>query len=412
MPQLNIKIPDRHMRLFQENFVFCILYGGRDSAKTGSFIRYIVTNAMRDKINVLCVREYQSSIPRSVYKELKTFIDENNLSPNHFTIKHDKIVGANGSEMIFAGIARDPMSIKGIPDIDICFIEEAEALSEDSWDILLPTLYKNPKVKILVAFNPKERMSATYQKLIVNSEFLPSPLIKIHTNYDDNPFLSPLSKRAIELMRLKDYARFEHIYLGKPLDMDESVIFKDCFKVERMELSRLLPTRYGLDFGFSPDPLAFVKIVIVDKDTLYIDKEIYAVGLLPSQIKKRILSVCPEAINQLIYADSSRNDTIAELCNDGLRVKGAVKGKGSIESGIEFLKGKKIIINPDCANTRFEFYNYKLKQDKVTGEIVPIPVDKNNHIIDCCRYAMNDEITSVRRRLNVSNSVLRMFGVV
>jgi phage terminase large subunit len=406
--KLSLEIPDKLQPLFTEHYVIAVLFGGRSSGKTATIIRLLLVEGIKNKIFVLCCREYQASIEDSVYRELKRSIFDFDLF-SHYTVKHDRIVGKNGTEFVFKGIARDPFSLKGIPKIDFCFAEEAETFSKESWDILLPTLYKTSTTKLLLAFNPREEQSDTYQRFVVNSHALPQPVLKININYTDNPFLNELALQDIEQTKKYDYAKYEHIYLGQPLNISEAVVYKGCFEVvDDCDIPSLAEVKVGLDFGYSPDPLAVLKIFVIDSNTIYIEKEIYENKVLPSQIRNKINKIMPEVMNKVIWADSARNDSIAELNQQGMRVKPSIKGKGSIESGIEFLRGKKILVNKQCSNTIFEFYNYKLKVDK-NGTILPEAEDKHNHALDALRYSFSEEIAALKRKLKMGAAVVNRF---
>jgi phage terminase large subunit len=406
---LNIEVPEKLLYIWQP-YRYKILYGGRSSGKTATAIRYLITRAMQGKCKILCTREFQSSIATSTYAELKDFIYTYNLSPKFFDVKHDRILSSNGSEFIFKGLARDIMQIKSIPNIDICFVEEAETIDEHLWDILIPSI-RSANSEIIICFNPRERQSATYQRFIETPQ--KDNELRIEINYPDNPFNSETILNEIETLRINNYAKFEHIYLGKVLDMTEDVIFKGHFKVENIPIKYLsqggywhienqrINMKYGIDFGFSVDPAAFVELCFLDKDTIYIHREIYETKLLPSKYIYKIKKELPESINKKWYGDNSRPDTIAELEQLGLSIEGAEKGKGSIESGIEYLLGKNIIINPSCTNMIYEAYNYRYKTDKNTGNITTDIIDANNHLWDAIRYALCNEIQAVRKGISI-----------
>jgi phage terminase large subunit len=338
---------------------------------------------------------------------------------DYFTIKHDVIIGINGSEFIFKGLARDIYSIKSMYDLDYCFVEEAENIDANTWNVLIPTLREEGS-EILIAFNPKDKTSETYQRFV---EHTPQNAIKIKINYTDvKSFLSQTILDEIEYMRENNYAMYEHVYLGEPLDATEDVIFKGKFEVKEIDIKRYhshweyegrhIEPLYGMDFGFSVDPFASVEIFVLDAHTLYISREIYETKLLPSHYREKIKQVMPEAINKEHYADNSRPDTIAQLVHDGLRCIGADKGKGSVEAGVEWLQGKKIYTHPSCKNTIYELYNYKYKTDKNSGKITTEIIDANNHAMDAIRYGCFKLIAQGKKnisRLFTQSLISRMF---
>jgi phage terminase large subunit len=96
----------------------------------------------------------------------------------------------------------------------------------------------------------------------------------------------------------------------------------------------------------------------------------------------------PEAEKWPIVADSSRPETVSYMRQNGFpKIMGAVKGTGSVEDGIEFLKGYDIIVHPRCKHVADELLHYSYKTDPLTGKVLPILADKKNHTIDALRYA-------------------------
>lgn len=410
LKELEIKIPSKLIPFMQSRKMYQVLYGGRSSAKTRTAIAKLLIRATeKPNQTILCTREFQSSIATSTYAELKQIIYDENLE-SLFDIKHDRIMCSNGTQFIFKGLARDIAQIKSIPNIDVCLVEEAGTITRALWDVLDPTLRKQG-CELIILFNPIEKQAATYQ-MWLDEPMDDEDILRIEINYNENPYNSPTILKKIERMKEHDYARYEHIYLGKVLDISEDVIFKGRFKIMEMPLEiegnvfkykgQELGALHGLDFGFSVDPAAMIKFFFLDENTIYIYKEIYKTGLLPrnendkdnnyyDRIKEEFGK---DSLYAQWFADCSRPDTIAQLRLDGLNVEGAPKPKGSIESGIEYLQAKTIIINPSCANMIFEAYNYKYKRDKNSGTILTDIIDKHNHLWDALRYGCCRQIAA------------------
>jgi len=409
--ELETEIPDKLIPFMQSRKMYQVLHGGRSSAKTRTALaKLLIRAAEKANQTILCTREFESSIQTSTYAELKQIIYEKELT-HIFHIKHDRIECNNGTQFIFKGLARDIMQIKSIPNIDICLVEEAETIKRELWEVLNPTLRKDG-CELIILFNPREKQSSTYQMWL--EENIPQEdILRIEINYDENPYNSALILKKIAHMKEHDYQRYEHIYLGKVLDISEDVIFKGRFKILDMQLERIgdrffyqnkqLGMLYGMDFGFSVDPAALIELCFIDKNTIYIHNEIYKTGLLPRNPKDsennyvdRIRrDIGKYALHERWYADCSRPDSIAQLKQDGLRIEGAPKPKGSIESGIEYLLGKNIVIHPRCTNMIFEAYNYKYKKDKNSGTILSEIVDAHNHGWDAVRYALCNQIAAL-----------------
>jgi phage terminase large subunit len=130
-----------------------------------------------------------SSISHSVHKLLKDQIEAMNLT-SYFDTTNNKITAKNGSDFIFSGIRDDPAKIKSTEGVDVCFIEEAESISETSWQILIPTIRK-PGSKFIIVFNPKNKSDPTYQRFVINT---PPKTWLQKINYKDNPFTSRINK--------------------------------------------------------------------------------------------------------------------------------------------------------------------------------------------------------------------------
>lgn len=428
MNKLSLDVPDKLIPFLQSRKMYQILYGGRSSAKTYTALLKLITRALeKPNQTILCTREFQSSIATSTYAELKQIIYARNLE-KLFQIKHDMIRCNNGTTFIFKGLARDIMQIKSIPNIDICFVEEAETIGAELWDVLNPTLRKEG-CELIILFNPRESTSATYQKWVVG-KIKDEHIHRVEINYPDNPFNSQLMLEKIADMRENNYALYEHIYLGKVMDMSEDVIFKGRFKIldlgyeeengfyysDKIALGqrKRVYFLYGMDFGFSTDPAAMLEVSFPDDDTIYVHREHFEHHLLPTQYLNAIEHSFGQTVKQTSQwrADESRPDTIAQLAYDGLRIEAAPKGKGSVEAGIQYLLGKKIIVHPRCTNFIFECFNYKYKKDKNTGIITTDIVDAHNHGWDALRYALCEQIAANGRKpVRVNPAVWQQLGM-
>ena len=173
-----------------------------------------------------------------------------------------------------------------------------------------------------------------------------------------------------------------------------AVIFKNWRVEDFSDIETTFPSfRHGVDWGFGSDPFAYGKIHF-DKTRrrLYICHEVCAVGLLNREAADTIR---PYVGHDLVVCDSAEPKSIEEFRQFGINAVGAEKGKGSVEFGIKFLQGLEIIIHPRCQQAKNEFTKYKYKEDK-NGNVLPIPVDKDNHIIDLVRYSLEDSMEVTR----------------
>lgn len=359
-----------------------VLYGGRGGSKSFAFADTLIFRAAHEKLRVLCTREMQNSIKDSVYRLLCDRIAEMGLA-HKYTIRKDGIYSRSGSEILFKGLRHNITEIKSTEGIDICWVEEAEKVSSYSWDILIPTIRKEDS-EIWISFNPEDEKSATYQRFVVDP---PPSCIGAHLTYKDNPFFSDALKREMEYDKRTDYEKYLHVWEGQVKKYGEACIFHNKIVVESFETPEDARFYFGADWGFSVDPTCLVRCFVQD-NCLMIDWEFYGHGVELTELETGFDSV-PQSRKWTIRADSQRPDTISYMRQKGFNIVGAEKGKGSVEDGIEYLRGfEKIVIHPRCKGAIDNFTNYRWKQDRATNEILPIPLDSNNHVPDAIRYAL------------------------
>lgn len=383
---MNIELPEKLLFYISEHKRYKVSYGGRGSSKSWTAGRCLVVRAMLSKIRILCTRQLQTSIKDSVHKLLCDTIYALNLE-EFFDITRDTIRCHNGSEFIFKGLQNQTNEIKSIEGIDICWVEEAQSVSEDSWAILIPTIRKENS-EIWVTFNPDREEDATYQRFVVNPP--PDSIVQL-VNYYDNPWFPEVLRKEMEYDKQVDYAKYEHVWLGKTVLNTDAQVYHDKFELKEFETPENVTFYYGADWGFANDPTALIRCFIKDQ-CLYIDYEAGGVGVefeeLPALFEK-----VPDVRRWEIRADCARPETISYMSRQGFRTVACPKWKGSVEDGIEYVRSfRKIYVHPRCRHTYEEFKFYSYKQDKNTGDILPIVLDKNNHYMDALRYALNPYI--------------------
>ena len=388
--EMNLRFPPKFKPIFKPKR-YKTFHGGRGGAKSWAVARALVMMASAKKLRILCTREVQNSIKDSVHKLLKDQIEMLGLNP-WFRITNESITSSTGSEFLFKGLRFDPLGIKSTEGVDICWVEEAQSVSSDSWSILIPTIRKEGS-EIWVTFNPGEESDPTYQRFIVSP---PDDSITVEVNYYDNPYLPETLRKEMEYCKRVDYDAYEHIWLGKPKSISDSVIFRNRYRVEAFpddlwqQADRLF---FGGDFGFANDPSTLIRMFMLGT-RLYIEYEAYGVGVELDEMPQFYDSI-PEARRWPIKGDNARPETISYIARQGFAIEAAAKWKGSVEDGVTYLKGfEEIIIHERCKHTADEFRHYSYKVDKKTGEILPIIVDKFNHCIDAIRYGLDGYITS------------------
>ena len=376
-----------------------VLYGGRGSGKSWACARFVLGLGYTNKMRILCAREIQRSINDSVWKLLVEQINTMGLDDFYYATR-DSIKGANGTEIIFKGLRSNTQEIKSMEGIDLCWVEEAQAVSQESWDILIPTIRK-PNSEIWVTFNPLDEKDPTYQKFIFET---PDNAIVQKVNYSDNPYFPKVLRDEMEWLKDRDYQSYLHIWEGEVRKHSNSLVFGGYFKVEDFETPRDARFYHGIDFGFASDPSTLVRCFIKDR-TLYIDREAWGFGVEIDELAQLFDSV-ETARKWPLYADNSRPETISYVRRQGFNIKPCKKWQGSVEDGIEYLKTYDIVIHPRCKHIIDEFNHYSYKVDKQTNDVLPVIVDSFNHGIDALRYSL-DGLIKGRGSMNISMDALK-----
>ena len=362
-------------------------FGGRGSAKSFSFAKMAAIWGAIEPLRILCVREYQNSIKESFYAELKNAIESEPWLNACYSIGVDFIKSRSGSEFLFKGLRHNVSSVKSTANIDLCIVEEAEAVSETSWQVLLPTI-RAPKSEVWVIWNPEKEGSATDKRF---RQTTPERSAIVEMNYRDNPWFPDVLEelRKADLKNL-NHATYMHVWEGYYHKQSDAQIFAGKYIISDFEPAHGWDGPYqGLDFGFANDPLAAVRCWIHD-DRLYIGYDASKVGVELDHITAFVDGRIPEFKRYITRADSARPDSISYLKRHGYpRVRACEKGKGSIMDGVEFIKSfNQVVIHPRCKATQDEFLNYSYKVDRLSGDILPDIVDAYNHCIDGIRYAL------------------------
>lgn len=366
-----------------------VFYGGRGSGKSQAVAQALTFLSSNINLRILCCREIQNSIKDSSYQVLKDMTDRLGIGHEFKFTESEILHMRTGSRFIFSGLLRNENSIRSKEGIDICWIEEASSVSQRSWDVLTPTIRK-PGSELWLTFNPLTVDDPT-------NVFIENPPPNAYVrkvNYWDNPFFPEVLREQMEWDKQNDFEKYLHVWEGYPLTISDAQVFKGRFVVEPIpedlwkKSDRLF---FGADFGFARDPSTLVRSFIFD-NKLFIDHEAYGVGVEIDELPQLYRSV-PGADQWPIKGDSARPETISYLRRHGYNIDGAEKWPDSIEEGINFIKSfDKVVIDPRCKHTADEFRLYSYKTDRLTDEVLPVVLDKNNHTIDALRYSLCDYI--------------------
>ena len=208
--------------VFREEYDYFVLYGGRGSAKTMTAVDAVVVEASLRPCRILATREYQNSIDESVKAEIEDAIHDRGLD-DFFTIYDKSIRGRNGTKFIFKGLKNNIGNLKSIADVDIVLCEEAEGITKNSWDKLLPSIRpKSGRPIVVVVFNPEEKLGETYQRWAVNP---PPRTISRLINFRDNKYFPDFLERQRQTcLKTRPKSEYNHIWEGKPIGQSDMII--------------------------------------------------------------------------------------------------------------------------------------------------------------------------------------------
>ncbi len=379
-----------------------VAYGGRGGAKSWGYARALLIQSVQKPLRILCTREFQNSIADSVHKLLSEQIEALGLS-SIFDVQKTTIKSLNGSEFIFAGLRQNITKLKSFEGIDRCWVEEAEKVSSDSWEKLIPTIRK-PDSEIWVSFNPDAEEDPTYQRFIVNT---PPNSMVVKIGWQDNPWFPEVLLQEKDYLASVDIDAYNHVWEGEVNRRSDAKILAGKYIVQSFVPGPEWDGPYfGADWGFANDPTTLIKMWIHDH-TLYIDQEVWGVGIELDDTPAAFDHI-PDSKKYVIRADCSRPETISHVARHGYpRIIGAKKWEGSVEDGIAFLRSfKRIVIHPRCPRTAEECKLYSYKVDKLTGDVLPLVVDKFNHCIDAIRYGLEPIIQAQFRKLNITQKAI------
>ena len=188
-----------------------VLWGGRDAGRSWGAARALLVIGAAKQHRILCAREIQRTLADSVHKLLCDQIENMNLG-GFYSITDNAITGANGTEFLFTGLRdQDANKIKSYEGVTICWVEEAEAVTKRSWNILEPTI-RRPGSEIWVTFNPQLDTDETYQRFVVAP---PPDAVVVHMTWRDNPWASLALIAGREHMQRTDPDSYANIWDGK-----------------------------------------------------------------------------------------------------------------------------------------------------------------------------------------------------
>lgn len=391
-------------------------HGGRGSGKSHFFAELLVEECVADPTTrAVCVREIQKSLDQSVKQLIEDKIKAFGVQA-HFDVLDTEIHvldddGDRAGIIIFQGMQNHTAdSIKSLEGYRIAWVEEAQSLSQRSLDLLTPTL-RVAGAEIWFSWNPRQATDPVDAFMRSEQSANDNDIVCIQVNYTDNPWFGETALASdMERDKRRDPDKYAHVWLGQYQRNSEARVFRN-WQIQEFETPADAILRFGADWGFAVDPSVLLRAFVgrwVDGRAiadpkgrcLFIDHEAYKVGCEIDETPSLFAGSHPDgkwtnthghpgvpgAKSWLITADSSRPETVSYMKRQGFKIVPAIKGPGSVEDGVTFLQSYDIYVHPRCKHVIDELTLYSWKTDRLTGQILPVLADKDNHTIDAARY--------------------------
>lgn len=390
---------------FEHKHTHYDLSGGRGSLKS-SCVSVLVPLLLiaNPGTHAVVFRKVGNTIRDSVYAQYMWAIGELGMAEywDSKVAPMELIYRPTGQKIMFRG-ADDPMKIKSIKVpfgyIAITHFEEKDQFAgrAEIRTILQSTMRGGAKFWNFESYNPpisrdnwanKDSLEERPDRLSHKSTYLEAP-----REWLGEQFIS-----EAEHLKATDERAYQHEYLGIAVGTGGNVFEKlELRTITDEEIARFDRIYQGVDWGWFPDPFAFVRLHYdAARETIYILDEIYANKLSNEQSAVKIKE--KGYTDAYITCDSAEHKSTADYRALGLPAKDAVKGPGSVEYGMKWLQRRKIVIDPArTPNAHREFTNYEYERNK-NGDIISGYPDENNHAIDAVRYALE----RVFRRMGVT----------
>jgi phage terminase large subunit len=250
METAEIRLPPKIVSLFKGDARYRCAYGGRGSAKTRSFALMTAVRGYQwgmegKQGQILCAREHLNSLDESSLEEIKSAIRGVDFLSDYYEIGEKYVRSKDGRiNYVFSGLRRNLDSIKSKARIILCWVDEAEGVSDSAWQKLIPTVREEDS-EIWVTWNPESKLSATHRRFRING---PADMKITEINWRDNPYFPSV----LEQERLEDEKQrpdlYGHIWEGEMLVHAEGAYYAVEMRNAASE-NRITNAPYDRDIG-------------------------------------------------------------------------------------------------------------------------------------------------------------------
>lgn len=381
--------------VFQHAHTHYDLSGGRGSLKSSAVSLLVPLLLLtHQNAHALVLRKVANTIRDSVYSQYIWAIGELGMAAywDAKVAPMELIYRKTGQKIMFRG-ADDPMKIKSIKVpfgyIAVTHFEEKDQFAGRSEirTILQSTMRGGSEFWNFESYNPPisrdnwaniDSLEERADRLCHSSTYLQAP----------REWLGEQFITEAEHLKETDFRTYQHEYLGIPVGTGGNVFdnleLRDITDEEVSQFDRIYQ---GADWGWFPDPFAFIRLHYDRaRETIYLIDEHYVNKQGNEQTGNWIKE--HNYTDTYVTCDSAEPKSCADYRSMGIPAKAAVKGPGSVDYGMKWLQRRKIVIDrrrtPNAYN---EFVNYEYERNR-DGDIISGYPDENNHIIDATRYAL------------------------
>ncbi|ASQ10217.1 terminase [Sinorhizobium meliloti] len=258
MTTARIELPPKLIPVFSGEADIRGAYGGRGSAKTRTFAKmtavrgYVWSKAGREGI-ILCGRQFMNSLDDSSLEEIKAAIRSEPWLEAHYDIGEKYVRTKDGRVSYkFTGLDRNVDSVKSKSRILLCWVDEAEPVTEEAWQKLIPTLREEDS-ELWVTWNPERKTSATHKRFRESTD----PRMKVvELNWRDNPWFPAILDRVRQKDRAARPDSYDHIWEGAFVTVVEGAYYASCLtaaksegRIGRVAFDPLMTIRLFVDIG-------------------------------------------------------------------------------------------------------------------------------------------------------------------
>ena len=463
-----IYIEDKYSPLLEGTTRYTVITGGRGSGKSFAASTALIKETYKDGNTILYTRFTLVNAETSIIPEFIDKIQRLNLESDFVQKGNDIINRITGGRILFRGIKTsvgiNTAALKSIPNLKMWVNDESEELVDE---VLFDTIdlsirANDAKCKVWLILNPTDINHFIYRRFFQQNGVedvwngVKGDITYVYTTYLDNEYLPEEYRKLAEKCKEVDVDKYNNVWLGRFAQLSEGRIYKGWKMIPDVDYPTDLPCWYGVDWGFSNDPAAVVRICFdASTYTVYLHQVLYEKGLLTAAIaqaikddmhnRKRTLyhtgiiditaengaimingfgvdrlgsfdpKVLPrEAVGEVsgglnniytyvgeVYCDPARPEQIREMkIIHGLMVSGAVNKDKT--GRIEYLKYFNVCYTESSKDLHNEYVNYRWKQSKTDKtRFINEAEDGNDHLMDALNYGVATHL----RRLGIANRI-------